>query len=111
MRTFIKCTGNNMGGHSFYINHDGVDYLLFNQRYHTGVNRTFKNGIDLTNSLNPKTAKGDTAVLKTISKMKPYIKFIEKEYQVKILDTSIKKGVVNKKKQYKDKYIDCYSDD
>lgn len=104
MKTVIKCTENKLGGHSFYINHQGIDYLLFNQRYHRGVDRVFKNGLDLYDSLDPKTAKGDTAMLKTISKMKLFIKYIEKEYQVKILNSSINKGVINKKKQYKDKY-------
>ena len=109
MKTTIQCKQNKLGGHAFYIKHEGTDYLLFNQKYHNKVNQTFSVGLDLRNSLDPKTAKGDVNVLKTISKMKMYIKYIEKEFQVKILDSSINKGVLNKKKVYKEKYRDCYS--
>ena len=108
MKTVIKCTENKLGGHSFYINHQGIDYLLFNQRFHRGVDRAFRNGLDLSESLNFKTAKGDTAILKTISKMKLYIKYIEKEYKVKILNASLNKALINKKKQYKEKYKEYY---
>ena len=108
MKTTIQCKPNRLGGHAFYIKHEGIDYLLFNQKYHNRVNQTFSRGLDLNDSLDPKTAKGDVQVLKTISKMKMYIKYIEKEFQVKILDSSINKGVINKKKVYKDNYRDLY---
>ena len=45
--------------------------------------------INLNHSLDYKTANGDQALLKTISKMKLYIKYIEKEYKVKILGTNL----------------------
>ena len=109
MKTMIQCTENKLGGHAFYVKHKGTDYLLFNQKYHNGVDKVFCNGLDLRYSLDPKTAKGDTAVLKTITKMKMSIKYIEREFQVKILDSSINKGVINKKKQYKEKYRGCYT--
>ena len=67
MKTVIRCKDNRLGGHSFFINHDGKDYLLFNQRYHQSVKDKFKNGLDLNHSLDYKTANGDQALLKTIS--------------------------------------------
>ena len=108
MKTTIQCQMNKIGGHVFYISHKGINYMLFNQRYHKGVEQAFKDGLDLYHSLDPKTAKGDIAILKTISKMKIYIKYIEKEFKVKILNNSINKGIINKKKQYKEKYKDYY---
>jgi hypothetical protein len=109
MQTIIQCTKTRLGAHAFYIKHDGTNYLLFVQKYHKGVDEVFNNGVDLDKALSPKIAKRDPQVLKTISKMRLYIKYIEKEYQVKILDSSINKGIINRRKLFKDKYRECYS--
>ena len=109
MKTVIQCEKTRLGDHAFYIMHNRTKYLLFVQKYYQDVNNVFSNGIDLNKAINPKTAKGAAPVSKTIDKMKLYIKYIEKEYQVKILDASINKGVRNKRKELMDKYKNSYN--
>lgn len=110
MSTIITCKQNKVGKHNFFIEHQGKEYYLFCQPYHRGVNIYFTNGVSLNNVLNYKTAKGDHKVIKTMSKMKMYIKYIETEYDIKILKNTIQKSEGYKKKHnYNDDYD--YNDD
>ena len=97
MATIIKCRTNNIGKHNFYIEHLGKEYYLFSQDYHRGVNIYFAKGVNLNNVLNIKTAKRDHKVIKTMSKMKMYIKYIENEYDINILKCTMKKGEIKKR--------------
>ena len=98
MDSIISCKVNKMGGHSFFIKHAGKEYYLFSQNYHRGVDSHFSKGISIQNALSVKSAKHDRYVMKTIIKMKPHIKYIEKEYDVKILKNTKEKGTINKRK-------------
>ena len=88
MKTTIKCTRNKFGKHDFYINHDGKQYFLFSQNYRKGVNNLFSQGVLLQNAFNKKNVNKDHSILKTMSKLKPYIRYIEKEYNVQILNNT-----------------------
>ena len=109
MESIISCKKNKLGGHNFYIKHGGKEYFLFSQEYHKGVNNHFSRGVSLQNALNISTAKGDHCVIKTISKMKPYIRYIEKEYDIKILKKTIEKGLINKKRDSYKRFNECYA--
>ncbi len=109
MATIINCKKNALGGHNFYITHDGKKYYLFSQNYHRGVNIYFEKGVSLENVMNVKTAHRDHCVIKTMAKMKPYINYIEKEYNIKILDTTKQKHTF--KKEYKAPRINIYDYD
>lgn len=109
MESIISCKTNKLGDHNFYIKHAGKEYFLFSQKYHRGVNIHFSRGVSIHNALNISTAKGDRCVIKTMSKMKPYIKYIEKEYDIKILKSTIEKGLINKKRdsyKYSNEYYE-----
>ena len=109
MGSIISCKTNKQGGHNFYIKHEGNEYFLFSQQYHRGVNNHFSRGVSLRNALNISTAKRDHCVIKTMSKMKPYIRYIEKEYDIKILKKTIEKGLINKKRDKYERFDECYS--
>ena len=98
MKSIISCKKDNLGGHSFYINHQGKEYYLFSQNYHQSVNTLFSNGVSILKVFDFKIAKGNYNVKKTISKMRMYIRYIEKEYDLKILNKTLNKGIINKKK-------------
>lgn len=106
MNSIISCKMNKLGGHSFYIKHDGIEYYLFSQDYHKGVNNLFSKGVSINNAFNYKTAKRDYCIVKTMSKIRPYIQYIEKEYDVKILKNTINKGVIDKKKKMENQKLD-----
>ncbi len=111
MCSIIKCKKEKKGVHSFYINYNGKDYYLFTQDYHKGVNNYFSRGVSLDKALNCRTANGDFRVMKTMEKLKPYIKYIEKEYNIKILKNTINRRLVNKtKKHYNIGYYSCLED-
>lgn len=106
MENIITCQKNQAGNHNFFIKHKGKEYYLFSQPYHRGVNIYFANGVSLNNVLNYRTAKGDHKVIKTMSKMKMYIKYVENEYELKILNSTIYKGNCRKKRPTYDHYDD-----
>lgn len=108
MNSIIKCNENRRGQHNFYINYAGKDYYLFSQDYHDGVNKYFSKGVSIHNIFDTKRNIKDHCVMKTVSKMKPYIRYIEKEYDLMILKETIEKVVINKKKKHLNKNSDNY---
>ena len=89
MKTAIVfCVGatDHTNNHDFYIRVDGNDYFLFRQPYRKGVNQYFGNGVQLDRALRNNWNKLDRAILRTIDKLPTYIKYIEKEYGLTILE-------------------------
>lgn len=99
MITSIKCNVSKKGQHDFILNLNGENYYMFSQNYHTGVNKYFKNGVSLNNAMDRKKAKNDHCIIKTMDKFQTYIKYLEKEYDIKILNKTLNKGVINDKKK------------
>ncbi len=85
MDSIISCRINRQGNHNFYIEHNGKQYYLFTQEYHRGVNIYFSSGVSLRRTLNIRTAK-DHCVQHTIEKLTPYIKYVEEENEIRILE-------------------------
>ena len=98
MESIISCKTNKLGDHNFYSKHAGKEYYLFSQEYHREENIHFLRDVSMQNALNISIAKGNHCVIKTMSKMKPYIRYIEKEYNIKILKNIIEKDLINKKR-------------
>lgn len=109
MNIVIKCKIDKKGGNSFYVSCSGKEYYLFSQSYHKGVNSFFSGGKSIQNVFNNRSAKKDHYIIKTIEKMKPYIKYVEKENNIKILNSSIEKDVINKRRIYKRQLKNMYS--
>ena len=89
MRTAIVfCIGaeDHSNNQDFYIRVDGNDYFLFRQPYRKGVKEYFGNGVHLNKALKNNWNKLDRAILRTIDKLPSYIKYIEKEYGLVILE-------------------------
>ncbi len=109
METIIKCKTSQVGTHYFFMKYAGKEYYLFSQDYHRGVNIYFSKGVSLHNALDVSTAHNDHCVIKTMSKLTSYIKYIEREYDLKILDSTISKNVINKKKMYSRYSRECFA--
>ena len=88
------------GTHTFYLKSDGKEYFLFTQDYRKGVNDYYKYGVDIDKASDFSKSKLDSAVMRTMSKIFMYVKYIEKEYEIEILRQTVKKNKKFKAKTY-----------
>ena len=93
MQTKIYCKTLSKGIHSFYLSHNGMDYLLFCQEYRRGVNDFYKNGVRFDEARDYSKARRDTALIKTMDKIPMYVKYIEREYNIQILNKTKAKNI------------------
>lgn len=91
MTPIIYCKPIQKGIHSFYLATNSNEYFLFNQNYRKGVQYYFGKGVTLNHAINFSKSNGDTAIIKTMSKLPIYIKYIEKEYEITILNQTKKR--------------------
>jgi hypothetical protein len=100
MKTFIYCKPTAQGLHTFYLVIDNCEYFLFNQSYRKGVQNYFGKGVRLEQSRKYSKTNNDAAIIKTMNKLPMYIKYIEKEYDICVLEQTKKK---TKQDYYKSK--------
>ena len=91
MRAMIYCEISKGGSHSFYLCVNGQDYSLFSQEYRKGVNEYFSKGVSLKDSTNYAKTHKDSTLLKTMTKIPVYIKYIEKEYGIYVFEQTKKR--------------------
>jgi len=86
--TKIYCKENANGKIDFYIVAEGVHYFLFSQKRYCGVLKYYRNGVCLKDAIDHKRGRSDYAIHRTMTKLPGYIKFIEKEYGIAVLNQS-----------------------
>lgn len=91
MKTIIYCKPTAQGIHSFYLCSEEGEFFLFSQSYHKGVQKYFSKGVRLDAARDYSKSNRDSAIVKTMNKLPMYIKYIEKEYGVAILEKTKKK--------------------
>lgn len=84
MKTTIKVVENNLGGHSYYLKHLNKEYYLFSQDFHMCINNYFSKERFLSDVIKNKKIRQNKVISRTVDKFKPYIKYIEREYNVSI---------------------------
>ncbi len=104
MDSYVYCINNKLGKHSFFLLHNGKKYYMFSQAYHTVVNSEFSKNSSIKRLLNTKC--NNKHLGKTLTKITSSIKYLEKEYDIKVLNNTIKKGIVDKRRKYNN--IDYY---
>lgn len=92
MKAIIYCKATDKGVHTFYLKVNGREYYLFRQNYRRGVNEYFRNGVVLESAIDFGRSRQNEAIQRTMQKLPSYIKYIEKEYEIKILNKTIKKS-------------------
>lgn len=92
MKTKIYCTQTKSDIHSFYLITGEQRYYMFSQNYRTGVHKYFKNGVLLNDAMKHSKTHKDHALIRTMNKIPMYIKYIEKEYDVQILEKTKRKN-------------------
>lgn len=85
MTTTIFCRPYN-GKNNFYLDDGSRVYYLFSQNYRFGVKEYYKNGVCLKDAMDMSKSKKDIGILKTMEKLPKYIKYIEEEYEIEILE-------------------------
>ena len=91
MKTTVFCTPTSKGTHSFYLTYEGEDYFLFHQNFRKGVHKFYSDGVSLNTALKFALAHGDNAILHTMEKLPVYIRYIEKENGIAVLEQTVKK--------------------
>ncbi len=97
MTNIIYCRTVAKGIQSFYVTVEGRDYYLFSQNFRKSNKEFYRNGVIVDRALNHSLSRS-TSVRKTMTKLVPYIRYIEQEYDLEILRKTIKN---NEKKRNK----------
>ena len=92
MNATFFCRATDKGIHTFYLNANGNEYYLFHQNYRKGVSEYYRNGVSINEAINFGRAKRDYALMRTMQKIPMYLKYVEKEYGIQILNQTIKKN-------------------
>lgn len=90
MKPMVYCKPTSKGIHSFYLKSEGEEYFLFCQDYRAGVQDYFSRGVSLDDAYNYSKANHNSALIKTISKLPMYIRYVEKEYGIEVLEQTKK---------------------
>lgn len=107
MKTKIFCENTEHGWHLFYIEDDGREYYLFRQRYHRGVGDFFSSGVSLNKAMDFTKCHKDTAIARTMAKIPMYVRSIEKEYDVTILDQTRRRQHGGRQRRKPDYMSEC----
>ena len=95
MKAMIYCEPTEHRIHSFYLVTDGREYFLFSQNYRRGVQEYFNKGVSLTQAMNYSKTHNDSALVRTMTKLPMYIKYIEKEYEIEVFEQTKKRNSKN----------------
>ena len=77
--------------HDFFVITDGVRYYLFTQKFRRGVDEFYRMAMPLGKAIKHGCGKGDRAIHRTMDKLRIYIKYIEKENDIIILEETRRK--------------------
>lgn len=103
MKATIFCETSAKGIHTFFLSIDGQRYYLFNQDYRKGVQEYFGRGVSINEAMNYSRSHNDSAVVRTMSKIPMYVKYIEKEYTIEVFEQTKKRN----SKSYRCRELRC----
>lgn len=68
------------------------EYFFVFAKIYKGVKRYFHNRVHLSEALDFSNSHKDTAMIRTKRKLPMYIEYIEKEYEITVLNKTVKKS-------------------
>ncbi len=95
MKTTIYCKPTAKGIHSFYLMVGTEEFFLFSQAYRKGVEEYYGRGVRIDESMKYSRAHNDSAITRTMDKIPMYVKYIEKEYAIEVLEQTKKRSSQN----------------
>ena len=96
MKPVVFCKPTAKGEHTFYIKtQDGTKYL-FVQDFRRGVHNFFSRGVSVNQVFN--ASLKDAAICHTAKKLSSHLRYIQKEYEVQLLNDDKRKHKYTKSK-------------
>lgn len=92
MKARIIARNSEHGFHTVYLEEGGKEYYLFRQAWYRGVEDYFGNGAVISDALDRSKAKCDRSVLRTMDRIIPGIRYVEKQYGISVLSRTKKAG-------------------
>ncbi len=92
MKTKIYCKPTAKGVHSFYLLLDSEEYFLFSQAYRKGVEEYYGRGVRIEEAVRHSRAHKDAAIIRTMDKIPMYVKYVEKTYEIEVLEQTKKRN-------------------
>lgn len=84
----IICKQNVRGTHEFYVEHRGREYYLFSQKFKSVVQEFYGAGVNIKRALDHSKAHRNPALNKTIDKLYSHLAYVEKEYDISVLNAA-----------------------
>ena len=91
MKTKVFCRTTGKGTQSFFLSQNGKEYFLFSQSYRRSVRDYFSVPISFDEAIDYSKAKRNSALLRTMEKIIPSTKYIEREYTICVRKQSNKR--------------------
>ena len=86
MKAMIYCESDKRGTLNFYIRNNGEDYFLFTQAFRVSVARYYRRGVTVDQALRLNQSKmRNYAMAKVAEKLTSYLRYLEREYSVRLL--------------------------
>ena len=82
----IICKQDTYGTHKFYVEYQGQEYYLFSQKFKSAVQEFYGAGVNIKRALDHSKAHRNPNLHRTIEKLYSHLAYVEKEYDVKILN-------------------------
>ncbi|MBE5824420.1 MAG: hypothetical protein E7308_10165 [Butyrivibrio sp.] len=92
MKTVIYCKPTKKGIHSFYLINEKEEIFLFSQAYRKSVDEYYSKGVLFEDAMRYSKAHRDSAVVRTMSKLPIYLRYIEKERGIAIFNKAKKRN-------------------
>ena len=84
----IICKATKHGKQNFFLLNGMDEYFLFNEDFKKGVHDYYFRGVRLDDANNFSKCKRNTALMKTMSKIPMYVKYLEREHGLEIFETT-----------------------
>ena len=96
----IYCQLSDKGMHEFYLQISGNTYYLFSQSYKKSVHLFYGGSVRLNDALDFGKSRRDNAIVRTMRKLPMYIRYVEKENGIAVLNKTKKQHVGTIKQKY-----------
>ena len=98
MKAEIYCKPTAQGVHSFYLMVGREEYYLFSQPYRKGVAEYYGRGVNIDQAMKISKAHNDSAITRTRKKIPMYVKYVEKEFDIHVLEKTKKRFETKKRR-------------
>ena len=96
MKTTIYCKPTAKGVHSFYLLMGSDEFYLFSQSYRKGVEEYYGRGVRIDDAIKHSRAHRDSAIIRTMDKIPMYVKYIEREFDISVLNSTKKHEIYSR---------------